>query len=1049
MRSIEGTLSRDFGFDEFLPGQYEAIKSALDKRDTIVVMPTGSGKSLCYQLPALLLDGTTLVVSPLIALMKDQVDMLCSRGIAATFINSSLNSQEKSHRRNELRRGKYKLLHVSPERLRSRTFLSALKDVKIPLLAVDEAHCISQWGHDFRPDYLHIKDLLFKLKRPTIIALTATATRKVKNDILKQLDMNQTREVITGFDRPNLELKVRYVTDDKKKLEILDNFFKTEYHPGDSGIIYVGTRQKAEFITDFLVNVLNISACFYHAGLEDNLRKENQERFLKSEIPVIVATNAFGMGIDKPDVRFVIHYQITDCLERYYQEIGRAGRDGKQSKVLLLYCPEDRALQEWFIENSTPTEQELRQVYKILLQKREEDWVSVTERELEEETGIFPSKLRLGIDQLAANGIIELGDNTADIMNLKPKLGDSERINLSDIRKLNDQRKILKYNELNKMLVYGETDRCRRSILLNHFGDKKVMSDYRYCCDNCEPDFFTGTEDFDEESYFTTIKILECVDRFTEKLGRFKLAKVLTGSKARDIVKWGYNKSPSYNTLSTYTQKDTLAMIDALIDRQLIKIVGGDFPLLKLTGPGMKLLKEPVPTGLKKPAPKEVLKSDENVSKTIIKTYGLFKEGLTPEEISSNREISIRTIYNHIAKLIELGKIEVNAVVSPTIQRQVEAAISKVGFERLTPIKELLPEDITFEQIRCVAAHYKRAEMLHKPASDSKVKQYIYDFFKDLSQQKKTKFVWLIGELRAEDGVSMLIEALKDDSANVRHIAATALGKIGAGEAASALIEALDDPDGKVRQRAGKALRKIGDPLVLQKLKEVGVSREDVDKVRVSVDDSTGLISKIGTRSPKESTKKRIENYLKSEHPQSLEGNWDAGFALDFHSHFEGTENKKTTLGQMITDFKYHGKKSLAGSLAQKLVDFIEKNNQFENIDFIVGVPSTQTRDYQPVHLLALNVAKRLSIPYKTGILVKTRKTKQQKEMKNLEQKTANVKGAFGLERSELIRNKTVLLIDDLVNTGETLKEATRILKRGKPSKLLVLAVTKTQAGVR
>lgn len=346
MERMKELLAEKFGYTHFRKGQEEIIQKILHKENVLGIMPTGGGKSICYQLPALVLEGLTLVISPLISLMKDQVDSLNEVGIPAAFINSTLSNLEMNERVRKAARGEIKLLYVAPERLESADFRELLRYVPIELLAVDEAHCISQWGHDFRPSYLRLAETIQNFnQQPTIIALTATATPQVADDISRLLNIPKENEIKTGFARENLSFQV---IKDQKDLYLLEYL---KLNKGQSGIIYASTRKEVERLYH-LLDHHEFSVGKYHGGLNDSERQKNQEDFLFDRIEVMIATNAFGMGINKSNVRFVIHAQIPGNLESYYQEAGRAGRDGLPSEAVLLYAPQDLQVQKFFIEQS-------------------------------------------------------------------------------------------------------------------------------------------------------------------------------------------------------------------------------------------------------------------------------------------------------------------------------------------------------------------------------------------------------------------------------------------------------------------------------------------------------------------------------------------------------------------------------------------------------------------------------------------------------------------------------------------------------------------------
>ncbi|MBA3341270.1 MAG: ATP-dependent DNA helicase RecQ [Gemmatimonadaceae bacterium] len=362
IESARAALRASFGYGEFRPGQEQAIESVLSGRDTLVVLPTGGGKSVCYQIPALVLPGITVVVSPLISLMKDQVDALEARGLPAAFVNSTLTSGQVSDRLARAARGEIKLLYLAPERFDFGNVAARLADMGVALLAIDEAHCISQWGHDFRPSYLRVAEARRKLGMPPTVALTATATPEVREDICRQLALQRPRTIITGFDRTNLTYHVLPARNEAEKDSLLVRTLRANE---GLAVIYAATRKSVDRIS-LLLEREGIQAAAYHAGLDDSHRRDVQESFMTERIRAIVATNAFGMGIDKPNVRIVLHHSMPGTLEAYYQEAGRAGRDGKRSNVYLLHSFPDRFTHEFFIRGNYPERPFVEQVYAAL-----------------------------------------------------------------------------------------------------------------------------------------------------------------------------------------------------------------------------------------------------------------------------------------------------------------------------------------------------------------------------------------------------------------------------------------------------------------------------------------------------------------------------------------------------------------------------------------------------------------------------------------------------------------------------------------------------------
>lgn len=407
MEPIE-VLEKYFGYKSFRSGQEEIIKSILARNDTLAIMPTGGGKSICYQIPALIFDGTAIVISPLIALMKDQVDALVGRGIAATYINSSLQFEELQERMRNILAGQYKIVYIAPERLENDFFKKLLAHINISFLAVDEAHCISEWGHDFRPAYLNIHKSLENLDIRPISAFTATAGAEVQEDIVRYLRMRNVKKFVKGFDRPNLTYHTIETT---QKIEKITEILKST--PKGSTIIYCGSRNRVEEVAKQLDN-LRFRCVAYHAGMPAEQRTIAQNLFLSGEIPIIVATNAFGMGIDKPDVRNVIHCDYTGTLEAYYQEAGRAGRDGLDANCYLLHNNQDVALQEFFIANRYPEQEDIERVFITLISCADKSKrIFLSTAELANQAAISEGRLVSSLEILERAEIVELSRRNA------------------------------------------------------------------------------------------------------------------------------------------------------------------------------------------------------------------------------------------------------------------------------------------------------------------------------------------------------------------------------------------------------------------------------------------------------------------------------------------------------------------------------------------------------------------------------------------------------------------------------------------------------------
>ncbi len=646
-------LKRHFGFESFREGQDLVIEAILGGENALVVMPTGGGKSLCYQLPATIREGTTIVVSPLIALMKDQVDALVERGISATFINSSIAGAELSARLATLREGGFRLVYIAPERFRSDRFLDALSGTPVSMLAIDEAHCISEWGHDFRPDYRRLREARTLLGSPQTVALTATATPEVRADIATQLDLGDVRHFIAGFDRPNLTLRVAHTKTEREKLARTVEIAKRS---GGSGIVYAATRKTVDTLASALGRH-GIRVAGYHAGLDDRERVATQESFMEGRVDVIVATNAFGMGIDKPDIRFVVHAQMPGSIEAYYQEIGRAGRDGQPATCTLLFNYADSRFQQFFIEGSFPPPELVERVYDTVagLGPGRHD---VPAREIASLLGLR--------NDMAVNSALVLLDRARHIdrgrggerglLVLDARKPPALRIDRAEMAR----RAASEARKLRRVIDFAYHKGCLRRFVLSYFGDQKGFVDCGRCS-GCDPvdggydplpdgagsaggtlrvrtsrpskglhdriidaaptgddlrdhlrrtsstrarttersvriDEATRASDrpvpeLGEPHATIVVKILSCVARTRGRYGKGIVASVLRGSRAHNVLDAGLDRLSTYGLLADKTQDELLAWCDALVDAGLIEVSRGAYPTVSLTDRGSEVMK--------------------------------------------------------------------------------------------------------------------------------------------------------------------------------------------------------------------------------------------------------------------------------------------------------------------------------------------------------------------------------------------------------------------------------------------------------------------------
>lgn len=672
LASARRVLRDVFGYSEFRPGQAEVISAVLQGRDTLAVMPTGGGKSVCYQVPALLEnEGITLVVSPLLALMKDQVDALHAMGVAAAAINSSISIEDQRRTLAEAAEGRLQLLYVAPERFGNGSFVAALRGIRVALLAIDEAHCISQWGHDFRPSYRELGGVRQLVGNPPVVALTATADPRVREDILLRLQLRDPVVHVAGFDRPNLRFEVQRVSSLKEKSQAIAGELRALKQ--ESAIVYCGTRKRVEEVTDFLQRS-GVKCARYHAGMEDNDRKRIQDAFARDTLRVIVATNAFGMGIDKPDVRMVIHHDMPDSLESYYQEAGRAGRDGEPARCILYYSPRDRSLREFFIEIAHPEAARVVEVYRALAAAGGE---RVHVRELmreDDEPGINAAVQALVESGLAARrgwqvSAIRL-DGEADI----------------DTAGLDAHREH-SFAKLDAMEDYARSRTCLRARILAYFGD----TEHEPACGNCAP--------------CTAGTLTPAETHAAAEDDLFQLLRAVRRDLAnRDGV-------PPFVVFSDATLRD-MARNRPRNQTEMLRVSGvGQVKMEKYGEPFLAVTKAaaggPAPAaGPSLYARAEARKSGV-MGATLRETLSLYKDGIRDiNEMARARAMARSTIAGHLADLLLAGAIEhLDGLVPVEKVALIREVTGDRPFKELGPVKERLGDQVTYEDLHLVRAY--------------------------------------------------------------------------------------------------------------------------------------------------------------------------------------------------------------------------------------------------------------------------------------------------------------------------------------------------------
>ncbi|HFJ9468498.1 DNA helicase RecQ [Bacillus paranthracis] len=690
-------LASYFGYSSFRRGQDETIKNVLDGKDTVCIMPTGGGKSICYQIPALVFEGTTLVISPLISLMKDQVDTLVQNGISATYINSSISITEANQRIQLAKQGHYKLLYVAPERLDSMEFVDQLIDMKIPMIAIDEAHCISQWGHDFRPSYLHIHRILEYLpEKPLVLALTATATPQVRDDICNTLGINQENTIMTTFERENLSFSV--IKGQDRNAYLADYIRQNQK---ESGIIYAATRKVVDQLYEDLMKA-GVSVSKYHAGMSDNDRNEQQELFLRDEVSVMVATSAFGMGIDKSNIRYVIHYQLPKNMESYYQEAGRAGRDGLDSACILLYSSQDVQVQRFLIDQSTGESRFSNELEKL---QNMTDYCH-TEQCLQsfilQYFGEEP-KEDCGRCGNCTDDRESIDVTRESQMVLSCMIRTNQRFGKQMIAQVltgSKNKKVIEFN-FHTLPTYG---------LLSNRSVKEVSEFIEFLISDELIAVEHGT--------YPTLKV-------TEKGKEVLLGKENVLRKERVETRQIVQDHPLFEVLrevrkeiaqgegvppfvifSDQTLKDMCAKMPQS-DSELLTVKGiGEHKLVKYGSHFLQAVQHFIEENpnyaetIKTEVVTERKKSGKASANSHLETYEMYKQGINLDEIAKERGLSRQTIENHLIRCFEDGmEVDWNSFVPAEYEQLIETAVQNAD-GGLKLIKEQLPNEVSYFMIR-------------------------------------------------------------------------------------------------------------------------------------------------------------------------------------------------------------------------------------------------------------------------------------------------------------------------------------------------------------